>query len=101
MIGLIVFGSWVLGWLIFVRPLAWALAKDSAYSEPDTEDLIMGVCLGAILAIFWPISGTIYLLARYNQLGTLIKPSDVKREDEVKALQHRIHELERETGVAQ
>lgn len=100
MIGLIILGVYILGYLAFVRPLAWALASDSIFgNEPGTDDLIFGLVFGLFLALVWPISGTIYLLARRKKLGLLLKPRDVRREDEVKALKGRIRDLERETGI--
>lgn len=124
MIELSVFGTYVLGYLWFWRYHVGFLLDDvCGHHGMDAIDVLMGVTVGSLWALFWPVTVTVRLayvqylkhvnietsaaaVAKIFPAPKKIETRDERvmreqkqREDAVRARQRQINELEREHGL--
>jgi hypothetical protein len=98
MIGWIILGVYVIGFVPVFRRATWILAQNMAGGRaPDGEDWAMGMVAGFCMALCWPVVLLCYLLWQAQRNGVeFFKPPPHERA-EIQA--RRIRELERELGL--
>jgi hypothetical protein len=91
------------GWIIFAaywlvaiwmwRIAAYVVAHDMAYGSLGSDDIAIGILIGAFAAALWPLVGTLYVLTRNDMF---LRAPRAKRLAEREA---RIAALERELNI--
>lgn len=103
MIWLIV-ASYLLGYLLSWRRIAWVMAHEGNYGPLEGDDIAFGVVFGFIVSFAWPVIVPGYFLYRSGLLTSgshaLLKaPKHIRDKERIATQERRIAELEREVGI--
>jgi hypothetical protein len=101
-IGWLIFGGYVVGFLVTWRRAAWVLAHDMSFGDRiDGNDIAFGIFMGCFIALCWPLVVPGYILhhaewgGRSLWLLFLKEPRSARRAQELKRREAAVAGLER------
>lgn len=109
--GWIIAAVYLAGYASLWRTVVWTTIDDVVSGKPDGVDLSMGILLGSMATIFWPLilAGVLVsriYAARGETLVEAVQPRGVRRaarrrdlEIQAREQAYRITDLERELGI--
>ena len=104
MIDLIILGVYVLGFIVCLRNVSRRLAWEDVPrygSKPDTDDYVMGLAIGAMASLIWPITLPIAWMTEHpaifdRVLGTPRRVEELHQKERIKELEAKIRQLDYE-----
>jgi hypothetical protein len=105
MIGWVIFGIYLLGYVLCWRTIVWFLAVDfNGYGRMDGESIFFGIFAGSFLTGLWPVIASGIAIRRIyawrgEDFTLALAPRREKRRLELDERERRIRSLERELGI--
>jgi hypothetical protein len=100
MVGWIILGVYIVGYVSNWRYLAWAAANDGSYNRKlEGLDIVFGILIGSMLSLFWPLVVVYRIMMTKSPSGSWMMPRNIRKEKELEAREQEIKKMERELGI--